>query len=182
MAEIAIHIVFPDRVAIDHVVISKGLPRFFVIKNAIAFHHPHFVVDDRVFIEFGLFALRIIATLLGIDSVVAAIDVGRAADIYPLGDDVIIERIGDDSEFGVVKFNVVVKHRLAGVCMIFSPIRRKHTFAVNEFAAVEEIGEGVEAVVVERIGIKGLPTMFHNDILAHLGHLVVAAIIEALTR
>ena len=66
--------------------------------------------------------------------------------------------------------------------MIFSPIRRKHTFAVNEFAAVEEIGEGVEAVVVERIGIKGLPTMFHNDILAHLGHMVVAAIIEALTR
>ena len=131
--------------------------------------------------QFRLFSLGIIVAVFTIDVAAARSDIRRSHDMGPRGTGVIIQRVGRQVEFLVPKAHVIVEHSHLRVRMIFTPVRRQHSSAVNEFTTLEEITEGVHTVVVQRVAVERRFAVFQYHIIAGHGQLVVTVIIGIVT-
>ena len=61
--------------------------------------------------------------------------------------------------------------------MILTPVAGERRLAIDQFTTFEEVTEIIQAVIVQRVGIKRRFTMFENHITTGLRQLVVTIII-----
>ena len=61
--------------------------------------------------------------------------------------------------------------------MVFAPVAGQRCGTVDEFAALEEVAEGVHAVVVQRVAVERRLAVLQYDVVAGTCHLVVTVVV-----
>ena len=93
-----------------------------------------------------------------------------------------MEGVGEQREIGVLQVDVVVEDRFACGGAVLTPVAGERVVLIHELAALEEITELIETVVVEAVAIEFALKMREHDIVAGLCHLIGAVVEEDFRR
>ena len=90
---------------------------------------------------------------------------------------IVVERVGGDMVLARIHLHAIIERRLTCSSAVGTPVAHQSVLAINEFATLEEVGKTIDAVVVERVGVKSLCAMFQHHIVTCVHHLVGAVVV-----
>ena len=182
-------IVAPEHVLVHHIGIfdiAKGLAQLLLTfpHHTVAHQALAVVGEDAALQQIGQFPMGVIVAQFRIDMAVTVVDIGGTHHMCNGCACIVVERIGDDDALGrfgrcrIHKAHVVIEHRIARGRIVFTPVAGQFVSLVHQPAALEEIAQVVETVIVEAVGIKDRIAMGEHHILPHTRQLVHAVVIE----
>ncbi len=66
---------------------------------------------------------------------------------------IIIERICIHHILRIFQVHIIIEHRLPGLGVIFTPVRHKDIILINHLAALKEITDTIQTVVIQTVSI-----------------------------
>ena len=175
-----------DHIGIDDIAKGFGNGDVVVPYHAVTDKSLAIVGQDAAVKQMRVLALRIVVAVLGIDVVLAILDIGGPDDMGNGGLGVVVEgirdehRLGPGRRSGVDQTDIVVKDGLMGGRAVLSPVAGQLVVVVKDTSALEVIAEVVETVIVEAVGIDGHRAVLELHIIARPGQLVESVVVEHL--
>ena len=101
----------------------------------------------------------------------------RSGDVSHRCSRVVMERIRSDMVMTAEHLHRIEERSLTCYGVILAPVTHQTVLSVHEFSSFEEVGVLVNAVIVERIGVKRLRTMLQHHIVSGMHHLLSSVIV-----
>ena len=169
-------------VYIHYVAESLVKPGLAVVVQRVARYRLVLVYNGRAAEELRLVGVRIEVGIRCVDYAALGHYGRRANDVRHGCAGVVVKGIGCDVVLARVHLDTIVERSLACGCAVSAPVGHKAVFAVDQLAALEEVGKVVYTVVVERVGIQCLRAMLQHHVVACVHHLVGSVIVGIVAR
>ena len=139
------------------------------------------VDDGRTSEQLRAVGARVGVGIGGVDNRTLRLDSGRTYDVGYLRTGVVMQGVGGDMVLAREHLDSIIERSLARCRAVCTPVAHETVLAVYQFAALEEVGKTVHAVVVERVGVQGLRAMLQHHVLAGVHHLLGTVVVGMVT-
>ena len=170
--------VLVDLVDADDIAKALGDGTLADVVEAVSRHRAPFVADDGALQQMGVVCTRVVGATFAVDVIVAVVDVGGSHDARRCCAGVVVEGVADEGEAGILQIHIVVEDGLARGRAVLSPFARERVLLVHEFAALEEVTEVIESVIVEAVTEQAAVVVLEHHIVARHRQLVEAVVVE----
>ena len=163
-------------VGVDHITETFSHTGLAVIIQTVAHHLASLVGHNGTVEQDGFLCLSIVKARLGINMIVAAVDIGRTDNLCHTRLGIIVQRIGNQRKLRVLQLHIIIKHGLVRRRTILPPIGSQHIVLVYQPSSFEKISQFIQAVVIETVRIEFGFTMCQYHIVADTSQLVQTVI------
>ena len=168
--------VFIHLVGVDHITKTFSHTGLAVIIQTVANHLTPLVGHNGTVEQDGFLCLGIVKARLGINMIVAAVDIGRTDNLCHTRQGIIVQRIGNQRKLRILQLHIIIKHGLTRRRTILPPIGSQHIVFVYQLSPFEKISQFIQTVVIETVRIEFGFTMCQYHIVADTGQLVQTVI------
>ena len=174
---VAKELVLVHRVFVDHIAEAFVQTRRVVVEQTVASDGLLLVHDGGAAKQLREVGLRVEIAVGGVDDVVARHDLRRACDVSQRCAGVVEQGVGVYDIVVAPHAHIVEEGGLTALRVILSPVAHQLVLAVDELAALEEVGVLVDAVIVETVGVERLRAVLEHHVMAGAHHLLLAVIL-----
>ena len=135
-------------VDIDDIAEAFGEGAVGLVVEGVGLDTDALITDDGTIQEVDALSTGVVAAVLAVDVIVAIIYIRGPHNTRPPCFGVVVKGVGDKGALGRAHIHIIIEHRLVGGRAVLSPLALKGVVAVHQAAAIEEVAELVEAVVV----------------------------------